>query len=162
MPHIEIWVMSHIDARVMLHVGVGVTDLSLSKLKFVGMCIINKIIEAHVVHFTPFESVTEVFLRHCIVLHLLQKCCSVIVRCSVLQCVAVCCNVLQCVAMCCNVLQCVAVCCSVLQCVAMCCNVLQCVAMCCSVLQRVTVCNRSISAQSRYSPSAESGHVTYT
>jgi len=42
----------------------------------------------------------------------------VVVRCSVLQCVAVCCSVLHCDAVCCSVLQCVAVCCSVLQCVA--------------------------------------------
>jgi len=39
------------------------------------------------------------------------------------------------VLLCCSVLQCVAVCCSVLQCVAVCCSVLQCVAVCCSVLQ---------------------------
>ena len=44
--------------------------------------------------------------------------CYVMIRCSVLQCVAVCCSVLQCVAVCCSVLQCVAVCCSVLQCVS--------------------------------------------
>jgi len=38
---------------------------------------------------------------------------SIVVCCSVLQCVAVCRNVLQCGAVCCSVLQCVAVCCSV-------------------------------------------------
>ena len=42
----------------------------------------------------------------------------VILRGSVMQCVAVCCSVLQCVAVCCSVLQCVAVCCSGLQIVA--------------------------------------------
>ena len=40
-----------------------------------------------------------------------RLCCekSVVLCCSVLQCVAVCCSVLQCVAVCCSVLQCVAV-----------------------------------------------------
>jgi len=87
-----------------------------------------------------------------------------IVRCSVLQCIAVCCSVLQCVTVYCSVLQwlsarhsllgedrttseincactmCVAVYYSVLQCVTVCCSVLQYVAACCSVLQCVAVC----------------------
>jgi len=70
---------------------------------------------------------------------------SLLVFCSVSQCLAVqyvtvCCSALRCVAVCCSVLQCVAVCCSVLQCVAVCCSVLQRVAVYCSVLQCVAVC----------------------
>jgi len=85
---------------------------------------------------------------------------SLMMCCSVLQCVAVCCSVLQCVAVYHSVLQHVAVTsracsssmstgklatafsvplmvrCSVLQCVAVCCSVLQCVAACCSVTAR--------------------------
>jgi len=45
---------------------------------------------------------------------------SVIMCCSVLQCVAVCCSVLQCVLVCWSVLECVGVCCRVLECVALC------------------------------------------
>jgi len=96
-------------------------------------------------------------------------CCSVLVRCSVLQwksscfsdktVVQLCCSVLQCFALC----YCVVVCCSeeapssvikllsscgavwcnVLQCVVVFCSVVQCVAsvlVCCSVLQCVAVC----------------------
>ena len=71
-------------------------------------------------------------------------CCCVVVRCSVLQCIAVCCEgseskeTLTFVIA--HEIQCVAVCCGVLQCVAVCCSELQYSAVCCSVLQLVTVC----------------------
>jgi len=45
------------------------------------------------------------------VLQHVAACCSVLVWCNVLKCVAV----LQCAAVCCGVLRCVAVCCSVFQ-----------------------------------------------
>ena len=53
-----------------------------------------------------------------------------IVRCSVLQCVAVCCSVLQCVELCCTVLHCAALWCTVLHCAALCFTVLHCAALC--------------------------------
>jgi len=72
---------------------------------------------------------------------------SVVVFCSVLQCVAVCCSVLQCVTVCCSVLHCAAVCldCTlkvatynrVLHCVAVWRILLWCFAVSCSVLQCV-------------------------
>ena len=91
---------------------------------------------------------------------------SVLVRCSVMECVGMCYSMLECVGVCCSVLQCVTVCwsvlqldtshcesalvcrnmlqwrCSVLQCVAMYSSVLQCVAVCCSLLQSVAMCCR--------------------
>ena len=90
------------------------------------------------------------------------RCCALLQRCSMLQCVAVCCSVShvchtscehhcrhsicwniwlqrQCVALCCIVLHCVALCCSALHCVVVRCSALQCVAVSCSALQCVAV-----------------------
>ena len=74
----------------------------------------------------------------------LTVCCSVAVRCTVIQCFELCCIVLQFV----SVLQCEhpytgtrwpTVYCSALQYVAVCFRELQCLALCCSVLQCVAV-----------------------
>jgi len=84
----------------------------------------------------------------------------VVVRCSMLQCLAAYLLFYRrdalvqrtlSHALCCSVLSCVAVCCSVLQCVAVCCRVLPCVAVRCSVLQgvaaRLLSCRRTPLAQ---------------
>jgi len=100
----------------------------------VSALLLRLVLEWHCI--TAYCNVHKWFPSHSLLPFVAAPWAQVVVRCSVLKCVAVC---WQCIAKCCSVLQCVAVCCSVLQCVAVCCNVLQCAAMCCSVLQCVTV-----------------------
>jgi len=86
-----------------------------------------------------FANRTWVFKHPQIMLQCVAVCCSVVVRCRAMQCVAAYWGVRYCVAVCCDTLQYFEVCYNICQGVAMCCSVVPCVTLCCGVFWRIVV-----------------------